>query len=271
MPYIALSLSPFSSFFFFLFLSLSLLVSVSFFLFRARSVFLSPAVRPWILIIVAKWVWRSFTFHCLSMRTSLQRRGERWNAHSCVQSSYFCRLFVCFQGLFDAALAKGLVPSPWRHVPWFVKLLGRHRVVGCSARNSGLFALMASSGAVQACFCGHDHYNDTVCERSGVSLVYGRVSSYTPPKDWEGSGGPLPFAPGARVIELDPDADPGAATNHIACLSVKAGASNDRSISFSSGRMSHFERSNGVALERIGKKKHLPSLVSAYHPNHGIR
>ena len=50
-------------------------------------------------------------------------------------------------------------------------------------------------------FCGHDHYSDFVALRRGVYLCYGRVSSYTPPRDWEGSGGPLAFAPGGRVVE----------------------------------------------------------------------
>jgi hypothetical protein len=33
-------------------------------------------------------------------------------------------------------------------------------------------------------------------------MVYGRVSSHTPPSNFEGDGGLLPFQPGARVVEV---------------------------------------------------------------------
>ena len=36
-------------------------------------------------------------------------------------------------------------------------------------------------------------------------LCYGRVSSYTPPSNWEGKAGPLPFLPGGRVVEFYPN------------------------------------------------------------------
>ena len=54
--------------------------------------------------------------------------------------------------------------------------------------NVGLFDAVAAEGNVRAMFCGHDHYSDFVALRRGVYLCYGRVSSYTPPRDWEGSG-----------------------------------------------------------------------------------
>lgn len=105
------------------------------------------------------------------------------------------------QGLFEAALASGKVPRPWCWVPWFVRFLGLHRVVGCSKRNAHLFDVLASS-QTRACFFGHDHHSDAVFSRSGLYLAYGRCGSCTPPSNWEGQA-QMPFEPGARVIEVD--------------------------------------------------------------------
>ncbi len=120
-------------------------------------------------------------------------------------------------GLFDAALCKGLVPWPASRVPWLVKALGLHRVVGSSKKNSGLFTEFVRQGNVLATFCGHDHYNDAVMLRQGIYLCYGRVGSRSPPIDWEGKGGALPFDLGARVIEAD--ADTGKCRTWIQCAS----------------------------------------------------
>ena len=96
------------------------------------------------------------------------------------------------------------MPSSTRKwIPWFVRLIDRHRVVGCSTRNSGLFDAFVQSRSLTAAFCGHDHYSDAVSYKEGIYLCYGRVSSYTPPSNWEGVGGKLPFEPGGRVVELD--------------------------------------------------------------------
>lgn len=40
-------------------------------------------------------------------------------------------------------------------------------------------------------------------------MAYGRVGGTSPPVDWEGDAGPLPFEVGARVVEWRPGA-PGA-------------------------------------------------------------
>uniref|UniRef100_A0A7S2TS17 Calcineurin-like phosphoesterase domain-containing protein n=4 Tax=Lotharella oceanica TaxID=641309 RepID=A0A7S2TS17_9EUKA len=109
-------------------------------------------------------------------------------------------------GLFDAARTKGQVPLVAQYLPWIVKLFGAHRVAGSSMLESGLFESFSREGNVKATFCGHDHYNDAVMWRDGVYLCYGRVCSYTPPIDWEGKGGPLPFELGARIVEVRPDA-----------------------------------------------------------------
>lgn len=106
------------------------------------------------------------------------------------------------QGLFDAALRSGKVPAPFCWVPWLVRLLGRDLVVGCSTRNAGLHRALVESGAFSACFFGHDHHSDAIFRRDGLYLAYGRVGATTPPATWEGKA-PLPFAPGARVIEVD--------------------------------------------------------------------
>jgi len=89
--------------------------------------------------------------------------------------------------------------------PSLVKLAGSHRVVGSSRLDSGLFREMARRANVVATFCGHDHYNDAVMRRDGLFLCYGRVCSRTPPIDWEGDGGELPFDFGARVVEVNPN------------------------------------------------------------------
>lgn len=107
-------------------------------------------------------------------------------------------------GLFDAALMAGMVPKPWCFVPKLVRLLGKDRIVGSSKLNSGLFQSMVETSSVQACFFGHDHHSDAVFCRDGIYHAYGRVGSCLPPSDWEGKA-PLPFAPGARVIEVKVD------------------------------------------------------------------
>ena len=125
-------------------------------------------------------------------------------------------------GLFNAALTKGIVPFPWNHVPWLVRYFGRDRIVGCSLINTGLFEAVkfndtklkqfavaqphksTTAPVTSAMFCGHDHYCDAVMKRDGVYLCYGRISSTTPPSNWEGDGGPLPFELGARIIQICP-------------------------------------------------------------------
>ncbi|CAJ1393182.1 unnamed protein product [Effrenium voratum] len=106
------------------------------------------------------------------------------------------------QGLFDSALRAGMVPRPWCWVPSLVRALGFHRAVGCSKLNSGIFDAFVRSGQIKATFCGHDHACDAIFQRAGIFLCYGRVTSTTPPSDWEGDA-PLPFAPGARVVAFE--------------------------------------------------------------------
>ena len=105
--------------------------------------------------------------------------------------------------LFNAALSSGGVPSPYKYVPWLVRCLGKDRIAGCSKVNSGMFEALQKSQAhpVKACFVGHDHYSDYVASRGNTYLCYGRVSSYTPPSNFEGDGGTLPFCSGARVVQ----------------------------------------------------------------------
>mmetsp|Transcript_42020 Transcript_42020/g.116007 ORF Transcript_42020/g.116007 Transcript_42020/m.116007 type:complete len:393 (+) Transcript_42020:86-1264(+) len=108
--------------------------------------------------------------------------------------------------LFDAALHAGMVPLPWRWQPFttLVRLLGKDRIVGASKLESGLFDAFVDLGRVRACFFGHDHINDAVYLRNGLYMAYGRVGGTTPPIDWEGDAGLLPFEVGARVVEWDP-------------------------------------------------------------------
>jgi hypothetical protein len=125
---------------------------------------------------------------------------------------------VGYQGLFDAALASGQVPFPFNYVPGLVKMLSLHRVAGSSTINNNLFDTIVrtnasknsqskddafsniNGGNVLAAFCGHCHHNDFIGIRSGVFLGYGRVSSYTPPRDFEGKA-PLPFKSGGRIVD----------------------------------------------------------------------
>jgi hypothetical protein len=40
--------------------------------------------------------------------------------------------------------------------------------------------------------------------RGQVYLCFGRIGGDTPPATWESDGGPLPFAPGGRVMAIEP-------------------------------------------------------------------
>ena len=108
--------------------------------------------------------------------------------------------------LFDCALRAGKVPFPVMFQPFtfLVRLLGLDRVVGSSTINSGLFAaLTAPNMNVRASFFGHDHHSDAVFLKNGHFMCYGRVGAHTPPSDWEGRAGDIPFdRHSARVCEF---------------------------------------------------------------------
>ncbi|GBG29772.1 Phosphatase DCR2 [Hondaea fermentalgiana] len=107
-------------------------------------------------------------------------------------------------GLFEAAILGGKAPWPVMHEPFksLVRWIGKDLVAGCSKLNSGLFDAIKKQGNILATFCGHDHHSDFVARRDNVYLCYGRCGSYTPPHDWEGAGGPLPFDHGARLVQF---------------------------------------------------------------------
>ena len=48
--------------------------------------------------------------------------------------------------------------------------------ISSSTLNSGLFSTLLDLGGVMGVFCGHDHANDALAIRDGVTLGYGRVS-----------------------------------------------------------------------------------------------
>ena len=68
---------------------------------------------------------------------------------------------------------------------------------GHSSLNSGLLAAFVEQSDVHAAFVGHDHVNDYVVTRDGVSLVYGRFSGRNTTYH------SLPY--GARLVELSED------------------------------------------------------------------
>lgn len=109
-------------------------------------------------------------------------------------------------GLFDAALQAGMVPAPWRWRPFtsLVRLLGKDRIVGCSKLESGMFDAFVNQGRVRACFFGHSHQCDAVYRKDGIYMAFGRVGGTTPPIDWEGDAGMLPFEIGARLVQWEP-------------------------------------------------------------------
>lgn len=93
------------------------------------------------------------------------------------------------------------------------KMKGR-RIVGCPRTNTGLYSALCRRGNVVATFCGHDHYHDCVLRKEPAGsdadagrpfLAYGRVAAFTPPADFEGAGGALPFDRGGRVVEIAQD------------------------------------------------------------------
>lgn len=102
-------------------------------------------------------------------------------------------------GLFDAALRSGKVPRPFCWMSSLVRLLGKDRIVGSSKLDSDLYDAMVEYGRISCCFFGHDHFSDAVFFRH-FYMAYGRVSGRSPPIDWEGDGGTLPFAHGGRVV-----------------------------------------------------------------------
>lgn len=109
-------------------------------------------------------------------------------------------------GLFNAGLKGGVVPFPFNYQPLtsLVRILGKDRVAGCSRLNSGIFEAFVQNKNILATFVGHDHHSDFISKREGIYLCYGRCGGYTPPHNWEGSGGNLPFDHGARIVQIDP-------------------------------------------------------------------
>jgi len=107
--------------------------------------------------------------------------------------------------LFECALRAGRVPFPFMFQPFrlLIHLLGFDRVVGSSILNSGLFQAMVDAGNIQATFFGHDHHSDAVFLKDNIYMCYGRPGAHTPPSDWEGRAGDLPFdRHSARVCEF---------------------------------------------------------------------
>ena len=78
------------------------------------------------------------------------------------------------------------------------------RMIGCPKENTGLYDAMRRESNVLSVFVGHDHYHDAVMRKAdgGPFLCYGRVTAFSPPADFEGAGGALPFQRGGRVVEV---------------------------------------------------------------------
>ena len=79
------------------------------------------------------------------------------------------------------------------------------RLVGLPNSNTGLYDAMLNIGNIRSTFVGHDHYHDAILSRNdnGPWLCWGRVTSFTPPSDFEEAGGPLPFPRGGRVVKVE--------------------------------------------------------------------
>lgn len=82
-------------------------------------------------------------------------------------------------------------------------LVGRNLTGSCLFE--ALYVLIQSG-----CWQGHDHYHDAVMVKTEAGtaaavapyLLYGRVTAFSPPVDFEGAGGKLPFRRGGRVLEV---------------------------------------------------------------------
>ncbi|MCC7374571.1 MAG: metallophosphoesterase family protein [Verrucomicrobiales bacterium] len=64
------------------------------------------------------------------------------------------------------------------------------------AEDGSALPVLAESGAMRACFCGHDHVNDYAVRGHNLDLVYGRATGYA------GYGGDK-VRKGAKLIEFD--------------------------------------------------------------------
>ena len=108
-------------------------------------------------------------------------------------------------GLFQCALNAGKVPFPFMLKPfrWILHLFAMDRVVGSSLIDCNFFQAMASARNIRATFFGHDHHSDAVFLKKGIFMCYGRAGAHTPPSDWQGAAGAIPFnRHGARVVEF---------------------------------------------------------------------
>ena len=73
-------------------------------------------------------------------------------------------------------------------LPEYLQLWNNHEArgvfrdssVGCAAKNTGLFRVLAEYGGRVSVFAGHDHANDFHGEIDGVGLFYGRKSGFGP-------------------------------------------------------------------------------------------
>ena len=157
------------------------------------------------------------TFKCVdAFREQHQRQHKRSTDNKTCELAFFhiplpqCNGLVPLKGrngLFDSALNAQMVPFPWNFIPFVVRLLGKDRIVGSSKIESGMYDAMVSHGNIRACFFGHDHFSDAVFVKNVASdrsmyFAYGRVSGFTPPIDWEGDAGTIPFKRGGRVVEV---------------------------------------------------------------------
>lgn len=63
-----------------------------------------------------------------------------------------------------------------------------HSATGRPLVNTGLYQAIQRQQNISACFVGHDHFHDAVLKRpdAGPYLCWGRVTSFTPPADFEG-------------------------------------------------------------------------------------
>eukprot|EP00747_Dinoflagellata_sp_TGD_P185688 gnl/TRDRNA2_/TRDRNA2_42351_c0_seq1.p1 gnl/TRDRNA2_/TRDRNA2_42351_c0~~gnl/TRDRNA2_/TRDRNA2_42351_c0_seq1.p1 ORF type:complete len:422 (+),score=76.69 gnl/TRDRNA2_/TRDRNA2_42351_c0_seq1:93-1358(+) len=133
-------------------------------------------------------------------------KSELVFTHLSFQQSKFLEPARGVNKTFEASLRAGRMPPPfcWDWFIPYVRWLNHDKIVDCSELDTGLWDHLVEFNKVRAVCSGHDHFCDAAYYRDKIWLLHGRPGGATPPIDWEGDAGALPFEIGARVLKWVP-------------------------------------------------------------------